>query len=123
MAKAATKKDVKAQSDTTEEVSSTKAPPPPSLPSSKLTHLRSTALIDWESAIVIDNGSGLVKAGMAGEDHPRSVFASIVGRPMYRAVMPGMLGGNASSTYVGEEAQAKVTPNPLILLLIQLSVG
>ena len=34
-------------------------------------------------ALVIDNGSGMVKAGFAGDDAPRAVFASIVGRPKY----------------------------------------
>lgn len=32
-------------------------------------------------AVVIDNGSGRIKAGFAGDDAPRSVFTSIVGRP------------------------------------------
>ena len=31
--------------------------------------------------IVIDNGSGLCKAGFAGDDFPRAVVPSIVGRP------------------------------------------
>lgn len=30
--------------------------------------------------VVIDNGSGLSKAGFAGDDAPRVVFPSIVGR-------------------------------------------
>ena len=33
------------------------------------------------AAIVIDNGSGRCKAGFAGEDAPRAVFSSVVGRP------------------------------------------
>ena len=32
-------------------------------------------------SIVIDNGSGMCKAGFAGDDAPRAVFPSIVGRP------------------------------------------
>eukprot|EP01114_Cavostelium_apophysatum_P013876 TRINITY_DN3459_c0_g1_i1.p1 TRINITY_DN3459_c0_g1~~TRINITY_DN3459_c0_g1_i1.p1 ORF type:complete len:1054 (+),score=286.64 TRINITY_DN3459_c0_g1_i1:176-3337(+) len=55
-------------------------------------------------AVVIDNGSGMVKAGIAGEDKPRVVFPSVIGRPMYRAVMPGM---GTQSFYIGDEAQAK----------------
>ena len=31
--------------------------------------------------IVIDNGSGMCKAGLAGDDAPRAAFPSIVGRP------------------------------------------
>lgn len=36
------------------------------------------------SAIVIDNGSGLCKVGIAGDDAPTSVFPSIVGRPKHQ---------------------------------------
>ncbi|EGG18838.1 hypothetical protein DFA_02577 [Cavenderia fasciculata] len=36
---------------------------------------------DKPTAIVIDNGSGMVKAGFGGDDAPRAVFPSIVGRP------------------------------------------
>lgn len=36
------------------------------------------------SALVIDNGSGMCKAGFAGDDAPRAVFASVVGRPRYQ---------------------------------------
>ena len=37
---------------------------------------------DEATAVVIDNGSGMVKAGFAGDDAPRAVFPSIVGRPL-----------------------------------------
>ena len=30
-------------------------------------------------AVVIDNGSGMCKAGFAGDDGPRAMFQSIVG--------------------------------------------
>jgi actin-related protein len=30
-------------------------------------------------ALVVDNGSGMVKAGFSGDDAPQSVFPSIVG--------------------------------------------
>src|SRR5690554_928368 len=56
-------------------------------------------------AVVIDNGSGIVKAGLAGEEKPRVVFPSLVVRPMYRSVMPGT--GKAQDVFVGDEAQAK----------------
>ena len=35
-------------------------------------------------AIVIDNGSGMCKAGFAGDDAPRAVFPALVGRPRYQ---------------------------------------
>ena len=38
-------------------------------------------------ALVVDNGSGMVKAGFAGDDAPRAVFPSIVGRPRHQGVM------------------------------------
>src|SRR5690348_8151493 len=82
-------------------------------------------------AVVIDNGSGMckvryvehitysfsfsafifrthclnyLKAGFAGEDAPRAVFPSIVGRPRHGGVMLGM---GEKSCYVGDEAQSK----------------
>ncbi|KAJ7814430.1 actin-2 [Mycena olivaceomarginata] len=59
---------------------------------------------DEVAALVIDNGSGMCKAGFAGEDAPRAVFPSIVGRPRQAGVMVGF--GNKDS-YIGDEAQAK----------------
>jgi actin-related protein len=38
-------------------------------------------------ALVVDNGSGMVKAGFAGDDAPRAVFPSIVGRPRHANIM------------------------------------
>ncbi|KAK7323444.1 hypothetical protein VNO77_26917 [Canavalia gladiata] len=35
---------------------------------------------------VCDNGTGMVKAGFAGDDAPKAVFPSIVGRPRHTGV-------------------------------------
>ncbi|VDO99596.1 unnamed protein product [Heligmosomoides polygyrus] len=42
---------------------------------------------DEVAALVVDNGSGMCKAGFAGDDAPRAVFPSIVGRPRHQGVM------------------------------------
>ena len=39
------------------------------------------------AALVVDNGSGMCKAGFAGDDAPRAVFPSIVGRPRHQVNM------------------------------------
>ena len=52
-------------------------------------------------ALVVDNGSGTFKAGLAGDDAPRSVFPSIVGRPKSESWL------GSKEVYVGEEAQTR----------------
>ena len=56
------------------------------------------------STVVIDVGSGLVKAGFGGEDGPRSIFNSIVGTPKEVGLMVGM---ELKERYVGDDAISK----------------
>nr|XP_027202890.1 actin-85C-like [Dermatophagoides pteronyssinus] len=54
--------------------------------------------------LVVDNGSGQVKAGIAGDDAPCCVFPSIVGIPRQAGVMVGV---EKKDYYIGKEAQEK----------------
>ncbi|XP_065266676.1 actin-related protein T3 isoform X2 [Emys orbicularis] len=44
---------------------------------------------DLLPAVVIDNGSGLIKAGIAGDREPRFIYSNITGRPKAKSVMLG----------------------------------
>ncbi|KAJ5976104.1 hypothetical protein N7481_009811 [Penicillium waksmanii] len=52
--------------------------------------------------IVIDNGSGTIRAGFAGEEIPSCYFPSFVGRPKHPRVMAGGLEGDS---FIGTRAQ------------------
>ncbi|KAF3183874.1 Actin-like protein [Orbilia oligospora] len=52
--------------------------------------------------VVIDNGSGTIKAGFAGEDTPKCFFNSFVGRPKHPRVLAGALEGDV---FIGSRAQ------------------
>ncbi|CAK8689184.1 beta-centractin-like [Clavelina lepadiformis] len=52
--------------------------------------------------VVIDNGSGMVKAGFAGDQVPKSYFPNFIGRPKHVRVMAGALEGDM---FIGPKAQ------------------
>ncbi|KKN49780.1 hypothetical protein LCGC14_0639260 [marine sediment metagenome] len=51
----------------------------------------------------MDNGTGISKNGFGGEDQPRSVFATVLGKPKYGNIMPDVK-DYAREWYIGEEA-------------------
>lgn len=71
----------------------------------------------YNQPVVIDNGSGNLKAGFAGEEKPKSYASAIVGRPKYQKIMVGSMDSSttgtttgtvltsSSSTFVGNSAQ------------------
>ena len=59
---------------------------------------------DENAIVIIDNGSGMMKAGIAGEEAPSATFPSIVGRPKNASAMQGV---TQKSEYIGDEAQQK----------------
>jgi centractin len=52
--------------------------------------------------IVLDNGSGTIRAGFAGEDLPKCFFPSFVGRPKHVRTMAGAREGDV---FIGPLAQ------------------
>lgn len=48
--------------------------------------LKLSEMEDDVASLVVDNGSGMCKAGFAGDDAPRAVFPSIVGRPRHQVL-------------------------------------
>jgi actin-related protein len=60
---------------------------------------------DEKPVVIIDNGSGFMKAGLAGEEVPSAVFPAIVGRPKHGQMMAGT---EADREYfMGSEALSK----------------
>lgn len=54
--------------------------------------------------IVLDNGSGMCKAGFSGDDAPRAVFPCVVGHAKHDMAMVGLCD---EDTYIGDEAQIR----------------
>ncbi|XP_028460278.1 uncharacterized protein LOC114572744 isoform X2 [Perca flavescens] len=59
-------------------------------------------MTDFKTPIVLDTGSGLMKAGFADQDLPNVIFPTIIGMPKYEEIMNGNL---ERETYIGHEAQ------------------
>ena len=55
----------------------------------------------YNQPIVIDNGSGILKAGFAGTDKPQCAFNSYIGRTKHTRCMVGAID---SDVYVGDQA-------------------
>lgn len=58
-----------------------------------------------KDAVVIDNGSGMCKAGFASNESPTAVFSSVLGRPRKIIGVKVMPGITSRSSFIGEEAQ------------------
>lgn len=56
----------------------------------------------FNQPIVLDNGSGIIKAGFGGEEKPKCYEYSLIGKPKYSKIMTGGLDGD---TFVGNQAQ------------------
>jgi len=55
---------------------------------------------DDTQAVVIDNGSGMMKAGYGQQESPEVYFSSVIGRPKYGT----MVGSEVKEHYIGKEA-------------------
>jgi len=61
---------------------------------------------EYDQPIVIDNGSGMTKAGHAGDDAPRAVYRTVVGYPRTSTTMVGR-DGSGETLYLGDETIGK----------------
>ena len=52
-------------------------------------------------AVIIDNGSGMLKAGFSGEETPRTVFPQLIGKPRQETEILDTLD---KEFYIGYEA-------------------
>ncbi|XP_010881104.3 uncharacterized protein LOC105017854 [Esox lucius] len=59
-------------------------------------------MTNFKTPIVLDTGSGLMKAGFANQELPNTIFPNIIGLPKYEEIMNGKL---ERETYIGHEAQ------------------
>lgn len=69
-----------------------------------LTDAKMTEILH-NAPIVLDNGSGTIRAGFAGEDLPKCFFPSWVGRPKHLRVLAGALEGDL---FIGNKASTEL---------------
>jgi len=71
-----------------------------------LIHVPAAVMTDAseKTTVIIDNGSGHVKAGLAGQEAPSEVFPALVGRPKHGMAMPG---SEHRQYFMGDEAISK----------------
>ena len=56
-------------------------------------------------AVIIDNGTGFIKAGFQGDDSPKVELPTLIGEPKMPGIMVGM---DQKDSYVGEEVLDKI---------------
>ncbi|KAG7331851.1 hypothetical protein KOW79_005820 [Hemibagrus wyckioides] len=61
-------------------------------------HICTREMSDFQTPVVLDTGSSLVKAGFADQDLPTTIFPTAVGRPKYMVIVE-------RDVYVGHDAQ------------------
>ena len=59
---------------------------------------------DKQQSVVLDNGSGICKAGFSGDDKPKAVFPAVIGTPKNQQLIGS---GGKETIFIGDEAQAK----------------
>lgn len=60
--------------------------------------------MDDSEAVMIDIGSFNIKAGFSGEDAPKVIMPTVLGKPKFPGVLVGM---DQKDFYVGNEAKSK----------------
>jgi len=89
------------------------APTPEPEPEPEPEPLRSESEEDTDddeavAAVVIDNGSALIKAGFCDDEAPRSVFENMLGRLRHPGIAVGTGPSAGGESFVGDECRAKI---------------
>lgn len=66
--------------------------------------IRGSMLTQTTQTIVIDNGTGIIKGGLSGDEAPRSIFPNLVGKPKNEAIV---VGGDNRECYIGNSVNEK----------------